>query len=449
MRYLHTIFIILFFALSAFFSFGISETYANNYITQVNVDSSSVKVKKLQEVFKWLWLYSGEIDWNFYSIREALVDYQVENWIVPDREHEEAGYFWNKTIKSLKNKYWQDFLDLQKEFLTLDTPQINQEWYFIVTAYYTPVPGQKRYSTWSYEAEKKLNGWWNTASWKAPIAWTIAAPRNYNFWTKIFLEWYWVWEVHDRWGAIVNSGDRWHLHDRLDLWMWYGDEWRERTKAWWVKTIKWTIVDNSTPINVNFSVTPLDSIVAETKESNKEMSNENSLEFYRDLYVSPENPNSDDVKLLQKLLIKTKNYSWEINWDYNSVKDILINFQVENNVITSANSREAWYFWKKTLDVFFRKYWNNLVVSNEEKTETKKEVVSIKEENKSSFILSNEEKNKILKVRDSLLNQLKNKYSWEEYYLNLTEIKGKLQDTIKKTTWEYFKSTIEFLVENL
>ena len=52
MRYLHTIFIILFFALSAFFSFGISETYANNYITQVNVDSSSVKVKKLQEVFK-------------------------------------------------------------------------------------------------------------------------------------------------------------------------------------------------------------------------------------------------------------------------------------------------------------------------------------------------------------------------------------------------------------
>jgi hypothetical protein len=53
----------------------------------------------------------------------------------------------------------------------------------------------------------------------------------------------------------------------------------------------------------------LDSIVAETKESNKEIANENSLEFYRDLYVSPENPNSDDVKLLQKLLIKTKNYS--------------------------------------------------------------------------------------------------------------------------------------------
>ena len=108
MRYLHTIFVFLCFTLLAFFSFWIQETFANGLITQVNENSSETKVRKLQEVFKWLGLYNWEIDWNFNSIKEALVNYQVENGIVPNKDHYEAGYFWNKTInlKIYKKSFW-------------------------------------------------------------------------------------------------------------------------------------------------------------------------------------------------------------------------------------------------------------------------------------------------------------------------------------------------------
>ena len=193
MRYLHSVFVFLFFFLSVFFSFWVWETFAGNaLLTQVNPDSSADKIKKMQEIFKWLWLYNWEIDWNFYSIREALVKYQVENWIIPDENHYEAGYFWNKTINSLKKKFWKDFEDLQREYLIIETPKVNQDWNFIVTAYYTPVVWQAKYSTWSYESERKLNGWWNTANWNKPSPGTIAAPKNYEFWTKIQLDWIFV-----------------------------------------------------------------------------------------------------------------------------------------------------------------------------------------------------------------------------------------------------------------
>lgn len=399
MRYLHTIFTILFFVLWMFFSLGINETFANsNYLNQVNEKSSSEKVKKLQEVFKGLWLYSWEVDWNFSSIKEALIDYQVENWIIPSREHYEAWYFWNKTIKSLKEKFWQDFLDLQKEFLVLETPQENQEWYFKVTAYYSPLPGQKSYLTWSYETEIKLNGWWNTASWKKPSTWTIAAPRNYLFWTKIYIEWYWVWVVEDRWWAIVNSWDNWHIHDRLDIWMGYGDEGLQRTKKWWVRTVKWNIVSSDTQTYTTF----YNSVDVEPQTS--------SIEKYKDLYVSPENPISEDVKMLQTLLKETNLYFWEIDWDYSKVKEILIDFQIKNGIISSKNSSEAWYFWNKTYIIFRRLFW--------EETE-----VVLQKSIQKTISLTNEEIERINWIKKIFLENLDKKYSW-----NQTEISAKIED---------------------
>lgn len=430
MRYLHTIFVFLCFTLLAFFSFWIQETFANGLITQVNENSSEIKVRKLQEVFKWLGLYNWEIDWNFNSIKEALVNYQVENGIVPNKDHYEAGYFWNKTINSLKQKFWKNFEDLQKEFLTLETPKEWQEWYFVVTAYYSPVAWQSKYTTWSYETELRLNGWWNTANWKKPSNWTIAAPRNYPFWTKIYLEWFWVWEVNDRWWAIVNSWDNWHLHDRIDIWMWYWDEGRIRTAAWWVKTVKGSIVSSNTQIKTNFETfqSPEDS----TSNSNKP----SQIDKYKNLYVSAENPNSDDVLNLQKLLKEVNLYNWNLDWKYDSIKDILINFQLENKIIFDKNSPEAGYFWKKTFEAFKNKFWNNFELVNNSPTPVVQNTLESKETLSSE--LTQAEKERLKLVRDEIYNEMKNKVWWNEQALQeyLLKSKDTLRNYSKKYSWK-------------
>lgn len=421
MRFLQSIFIILFFFLSVFFSFWVSETFAGkNFITKVNINSWEQKVKKLQEVFKWLGLYNWEIDWNFSSIKESLIDYQVKNWIIPDREHSEAWYFWKKTIKSLKQKFWKDFEDLQKQHLIMESPESGNEWYFIVTAYYTPLPDQIKYSTWSYSSEIKLNGWWNTASWKKPSAWTIAAPENYAFWTKIELDWIWVWVVEDRWWAIVNSWDRWHLHDRLDVWMWYWDEARERTRAWWVRTIKWKILDNSANVSVFFE-----------KDIKNEENKVSSITKYKSLYVSPEKPNTEDVKALQKLLSEANLYFGSIDWNYDSIKEILIDFQLKNSIINSRNSPEAWYFWKKTYEVFKNKFWENFeLVTNY--TNRRESNLEIKKET-----LSSSDKTRLNKVRDNFYNKAKLRFNNDdkrvEEYISKTKLF--LKDYSKKLSW--------------
>lgn len=431
MRYLHTVFTILLFIFSLFFSFWINVTFANNYLVQINKDSNSEKIKRLQEVFKWLSIYAWEIDGNFDSIRDSLVNYQVENNIISDPNHNEAWYFWNKTIKSLQSKFWQKFLDLREEFLKFEPPKINQEWSFVVTAYYSPIEWQKKYTTWSYESEIKLNGWWNTASWKKPYAWVIAAPRNYSFWTKIFLEWFWVWVVEDRWWAIVNSWDKWFLHDRIDVWMGYGDEWRIRTKDWGVKTIKGSIVDAWTPLKVFFD--------EESKEQNIERQNNNNFD---NIFISPENPDFEEVKKAQELLKKIWLYSWEIDWNYSQIKEILINFQLENNIIDNKNSFEAGYFWKKTINSLKNIYWENF-----DKTPEKKEIL---EEKKNEFVLNDEEKSRLENIKNAFLKRIIEKNDWDEIKANenIKNIKTKMKEILENYSWRK-KELLNYFIEIL
>ena len=88
--------------------------------------------------------------------------------------------------------------------------------YFTVTAYYSPLPDQKYYLKWDYDAERRLNGMWiRWASGRAVFSGMIAAPKNYQFGTKVYLQWLWVWDIQDRGWAIVNAWERWYKHDRL------------------------------------------------------------------------------------------------------------------------------------------------------------------------------------------------------------------------------------------
>lgn len=122
--------------------------------------------------------------------------------------------------------FWFDFkTDCQKQT-------------FVVTAYYSPKADQVFYYKPSFEAEKILN--WNGihwANWKKVFNWMLAAPSTYNFGWKIYFPSLWIWEIADRWWAIVHAWERKYNHDRIDIWMWKWEEWLIRALTFGKRTV--------------------------------------------------------------------------------------------------------------------------------------------------------------------------------------------------------------------
>ena len=104
---------------------------------------------------------------------------------------------------------------------------------FTVTAYYSPLPNQLFYLTGNYQRELKLNGSGVRGADYTPVySGMLAAPKKYAFGTKIYLEGFGVGTVHDRGGAIVPQGQRSNAHDRIDIWVGYGDAGLRRALQW-------------------------------------------------------------------------------------------------------------------------------------------------------------------------------------------------------------------------
>lgn len=340
MNPIKSIFIILIsFLLSVFFGWEVytASHPISDYETQIFWESNEWKIKKLQTVFQALWIYSWKIDGKYSSIESSLLNYQKKAGIIEHAESYGAWYFGKKTFEALEQEYWEKFSWLADQYLLKELPA---EWerYFIVTAYYSPLPWQLRYTTGSYSGDIRLNWkWTHTASWKPVFTGLLAAPRNYKFGTKIFLEWIWIWSVEDRWWAIVNAGERGFSEDRIDIWMWYGDEWLNRALKWWKRKIKWQIVDWNYSVNAQFVTSP--------------------IEKYHDLKIDADTPNTDSVKKLQQLFSDIGLYSWEINGNFEDIRSILIDYQLEKNIIDSRDSYQAGHFWPKTLTALRKEFW--------------------------------------------------------------------------------------------
>lgn len=403
MKYLQRFILILLSYFSIFMFFNAELVYSSfsGYETQIFEWSNDIKVKKLQEVFSWLWLYNWSIDGNFSSIKDSLLSYQKKAWIIINDDDHWAWYFWKQTLEALERDFWDRFLQLKETFLKIDEPS-KEERYFYVTAYYSPLPWQEKYLRGDYEAEIRLNWKWvRWASWKEVFPWMIAAPRNYAFWTKIYLEWVWVWSVEDRWGAIVNSWERWHEYDRLDIWMWYGDEWLQRALKWWTRKVKWKVLEWNQSVTIEFNTSPV------TK--------------YRGLVVDAEKPVDTSVKDLQSLLSDMGLYNGEIDWDYSKVKNILIKYQIEKWIIEDEFDEQAWYFWEKTYAAIRKQFW---IVGDDLFIYKYIESWALSE-------LSIIEKNNLEIVKIQLEKLLAKKYSWNT--IKIEKFKNTLKTTIDKT----------------
>jgi peptidoglycan hydrolase-like protein with peptidoglycan-binding domain len=114
-------------------------------------------------------------------------------------------------------------------------PACAQPQEFVITAYYSPLPNQERYSLGSYAADVALNGQGIRGEDGTPVyPGMIAAPEEYPFGTVIELPEYGiVGTVHDRGSEIVLGEDG----PRLDLWVGSGEEGLARALEWGVRKI--------------------------------------------------------------------------------------------------------------------------------------------------------------------------------------------------------------------
>ena len=257
--------------------------------------------------------------------------------------------------------------------------KINKK-HFRITAYYSPLPNQSHYIKWTYEKEIIMNGrgirW---ASWKKVFSGMLAAPKNYSFWTKIKLKWLWVAEVADRWGAIVKAWERNFKYDRIDIWVGYWEKGLQRAMYWGNRIVEWEIIPKYSKNTLNISTIPAPrwTIYHATKNpdliqkkgiikrkiylywkktiKNKKILALKQKTYSKDLFEWPIQ-NSAWVKNLQKKLTEMKLYSWKINWEYLSIRQIILDFQLKNNVISKKTDIWAGNFWPKTRKTLKQKY---------------------------------------------------------------------------------------------
>lgn len=104
---------------------------------------------------------------------------------------------------------------------------------YVVSAYYSPLPGQERYATGTYVGDIKLNGGGVTTASGVKVAEApgafIAAPSCFEFGTILEFDGMGNYIVLDRGGAIKNN--------RLDLWLGYGDAGLNAALSWGKRTV--------------------------------------------------------------------------------------------------------------------------------------------------------------------------------------------------------------------
>lgn len=317
--------------------------------------------------------------------------------------------------------------------------ETSNETYFIVTAYYSPLPDQETYITWNYISEKILN--WEGirwASWRWVYSGMLAAPKKYNFWTKIQLDWLWIGWVEDRGWAIVQKWQRWFKYDRIDVWVWYWDEWLKRALYWGKRVVKWKIISKNSKETINYKKIPAPDWATSRLTKSPSVFNKSLWRL----------SNKNDIQILQKFLTKIWLYNWEIDWTYsNTVIDIVYNFQIKNKIIKNDFSYWAWYWWRQTRKVMKEKYTNWYF---DKKEVTLKEKIVQKKEDIFNSPLQGIENTKDLQ---NILKELW-LYNWENDWI-YSNIIGTIQDyqianwVIKDETelwaWYFWPKTRESL----
>lgn len=246
---------------------------------------------------------------------------------------------------------------------------------FIISAYYSPISGQQRYVTGSLAGDIRLNGSGVNGADGTPVyPGMIAAPKTYAFGTKMHIPGIGTVAVHDRGGAIVHSGERGNAHDRLDVWMGYGDQGLKRALSWGKRTVDVTVygIDSSiqeyielegyseserlaVPDSFNGTPDPAGTAPAPSVQPPSVQSSSimTAKLFSQQLTYGHE---GDDVAKLQEMLRDLNYYTGDITAVFDrATHEAVEAFQVAERIIPSPGSFGAGYVGPRTMSVLAMK----------------------------------------------------------------------------------------------
>lgn len=210
---------------------------------------------------------------------------------------------------------------------------------FVISAYYSPVPGQARYATGTYTGDIRLNGnGVHTADGTSVASMGggfVAAPPNFPFGTKMEIDGLGVFLVKDRGGAIKGN--------RLDVWMGYGDEGLMEALRWGKRTVSVKVYADGSDIKVQ-------NIIKSTfgeLPSYQKVEVADPMEFSRELELDDE---GEDVARLQQFLKDELFFFGEVNGRFDQdTKSALEAFQKDTGLIDMPNFDEKGKFGDLTI----------------------------------------------------------------------------------------------------
>ena len=216
----------------------------NGDFVKVN-DMETVVGATLNEEANVNWIHI-EIVWDFNQGQPNQSQYDMVNqlieWILEKHPDMEVKGHWDFQAK---NCPWANFDWTKiKGAVTSKYYTAPETIEFSLSRYYSVQPNQKRYYlNRSYEEDFKINCQWDclyTANGHKltdnDMYKSVACPKEYELWTKIYLEWIWVVTCNDRWGAINGN--------RLDMRCGIADKALDNRSKCPTGTRQWYVLDN-------------------------------------------------------------------------------------------------------------------------------------------------------------------------------------------------------------
>ncbi len=247
------------------------------------------------------------------------------------------------------------------------TPSFSYVRTFRTSAYYSPLPCQDRYVTGSFSGDKRLNGNGTNGADGTPVyPGMVAAPGGvdgYEFGTKMQIPGIGTVGVHDRGGAIVKGDDESGRHDRLDIWMGYGDAGLNRALNWGKRDLEIVVygVDDSIQESITLSnysadeAVPNDCQVLEDDTVIVELATADSISVADPVDVVIESDyfknslskghSGSKVKKLQEELKTLNFYHAEFNGQYDEATEhAVFKFQQSQGIVVSQDDDGAGVF---------------------------------------------------------------------------------------------------------
>lgn len=214
----------------------------------------------------------------------------------------------------------------------------------MVSAYYSPLPGQRFYMRGSYEADLRLNGrGTNGADGTEVYIGMIAAPRTYSFGTRVRIPGLGVGEVHDRGGAILAR----RSYDRIDVWMGHGEDGLSRALNWGMRLVEGEVFSKGYQVEPGLSYNWVSSQLPKST-LNRLMSRTlvNPQVFTRPITQASPKAN---IKELQEALRMFGHYHGAVTGVYDAeTREAVLTFQLFEGVILTKNTAGAGNFGPKT-----------------------------------------------------------------------------------------------------